>query len=78
VSGPGEITADEIDRRSQNALDHGSPGIEWLEELMLAAAVTVVLALLVAGIVFAGVLYVGAGPPDPSEGRGAMKRQWKP
>jgi hypothetical protein len=59
------------------ALDHAVRGIEWLEELMLAASWTAVLALLVGGIIFAVVLYIGSGPPDPSAGRGTIKRQWR-
>lgn len=54
------------------AVDHGKDGIEWLEQLMLASAIVSVLALLVAGIVFAAVLFVGSGPKDPSQGRGSL------
>jgi hypothetical protein len=54
------------------AVDHHKPGIEWLEQLMLASAAISVLALMVAGIVFAAVLYVSAGPKDPSQGRGSL------
>lgn len=54
------------------AVDHGESGLEWLEQLMLAAGGAAVIALLAAGGVFAAVLFVSSGPPDPSEGRGAL------
>lgn len=54
------------------AVDHHKPGIEWLEQLMLSSAAVGLLALLIAGIVFAAVLYVSSGPPDPSQGRGSL------
>lgn len=54
------------------AVDHGKIGIEWLEQLMLASSAVSVLALLVAGVVFAAALYVGSGPKDPSQGRGSL------
>lgn len=54
------------------ALDHGKPGMEWLEQLMLTSAAVATLALLVAGLVFAAVLYVGSLPPDPSASRGSL------
>lgn len=57
------------------ALDHTPHGLEWLEEVMLAAATTAVLALLIAGITFALVLHIGSSPSDPSEGRGMGSRQ---
>ena len=45
-------------------------GREWLEQLMLAAAATGVVALVVAGVTFALVLRQAAAPDDPSRGRG--------
>lgn len=54
------------------AVDHAEPGIEWLERILLTSAVVATLALLIAGLVFAAVLYLAAQPPDPSEGRGSL------
>jgi hypothetical protein len=58
-----------------SAIDHHKPGIEWLEQIMLASAVTGLLAMVIAGLIFAAVLYVGGGPSDPSDGRGSLSGQ---
>lgn len=54
------------------AVDHAETGIEWLEQILLTSVVVATLALLIAGLVFAAVLYLAAQPPDPSEGRGSL------
>jgi hypothetical protein len=52
------------------AVDNGSIGIEWLEQIVLACAATTVLALLAAGVTFWLVLRQADEPDDPSRGRG--------
>lgn len=54
------------------ALDHGKPGKEWVEFILIASAAVATLSLLIAGLVFAAVLYLASQPQDPSEGRGAL------
>jgi len=54
------------------AVDHDKPGVEWLEQILLTSAVVATLALLVAGLVFAAVLYLASQPEDPSAGRGSL------
>lgn len=53
-----------------SAIDDASAGREWLEQILFASAVAVVLALLVAGLTFWLVLKRADDPPDPSKGRG--------
>jgi hypothetical protein len=53
-------------------VDHGKPGTEWLEFILITSVVVATLSLLIAGLVFAAVLYLASQPPDPSEGRGAL------
>lgn len=54
------------------ALDHGVPGKEWLEFILISASSVATLALLTGGLVFSVILYIGAQPPDPSDGRGDL------
>jgi hypothetical protein len=51
-------------------VDTGKPGLEWLEQVIMAASITCALAMLAAGITFALLLYAADQPADPSEGRG--------
>lgn len=54
-----------------SAVDRKMPGIEWLEQILLASSVMAVLALLVAGVTFALVLSIVAEDPDsPTSGQG--------
>jgi hypothetical protein len=52
------------------ALDDGKTGIEWLEQVVLACALTIVLALIAAGVTFWLLLKQVDEPDDPSRGRG--------
>lgn len=52
------------------AADNASRGREWLEQVMLACAITTVFALLVAGLTFWLILKRADEPDDPSRGRG--------
>lgn len=52
------------------AVDDGSIGIEWLEQIVLSCAATNALALLTAGVTFWLVLGKADEPDDPSRGRG--------
>jgi hypothetical protein len=51
-------------------LDDGKTGIEWLEQVVLACAITTVLALIAAGVTFWLLLKQADQPDDPSRGRG--------
>jgi hypothetical protein len=54
------------------AIDHGKPGREWLEFILVSSVTVATLALLTAGLVFAAVLYLASQPRDPSAGRGDL------
>jgi hypothetical protein len=54
------------------AVDHGKPGTEWLEFVLISSVTVATLALLIAGLVFAAVLYLASQPQDPSAGRGEL------
>lgn len=56
------------------AVDDSAVGIEWLELLMLSASISAIVAALAAGVTFALTLHVSGLPPDPSAGRGELKR----
>lgn len=54
------------------AVDHGKPGKEWLEFILIASVTVATLALLISGLVFAAVLYLASQSQDPSTGRGEL------